>query len=137
MFTDEFYPVFDKNYKSGFVVFYEGSVIYGNELNKILKKIYRKSSLTDCTKDFVSDVNAAFREYAKVRHIKIRYDSFTENMKTFLDNENYTLCEIQNMTRKEIFTLFEGSSMDFLYEVASNLFTYDTNDDDSHEESFR
>ena len=35
------------------------------------------------------------------------------------------------MTRKEIFILFEGSSMDFLYEVASNLFTYESINEDS------
>lgn len=138
MFTETFYPIFDNKYKIGFIMYSEGSLVYGKELNKILKKMYDTDSLEVYSKKFVEDINEAYREYAKVCHINIIYDSFTENMKKFLTryDMNYTLCEIQNMTRKEIFLLFDGASMDMLYEVASNLFTYHNSNNDSHDEIF-
>lgn len=40
------------------------------------------------------------------------------------------------MSKKELFMLFEGASMELLYEVAGNLFTYYKDEKDSHEEKF-
>lgn len=139
MFNDEFYPIFDKKYKNGFVMYCGGSLIYGKELNKILKKKYNTDSMEVYSKMFINDVNSAFRDYARVCHIALVYDSFTENMKKYLSSSDtkYTLCKIQNMTRREIFTLFDGASIDLLYEVASNLFSYCKGNDDSHDEIFR
>lgn len=136
MFDYSFYPLFDRKYKMGFIMYDDGSPVYGKEIRKVIDKHYDIDNPKVRYDTFRNDVDDAFREYAKVCHISVVYDSFTENMKDFLRKYDYFLSEIQMMTKKEIFMLFDGADMNLLYEVASNLFTYHNEIEDSHEETF-
>lgn len=136
MFDYSFYPLFDVSYKMGFIMYDEGEPVYGKDIRMVIDKHYAIDNPKMKYDSFRKDVDDAFREYAKVCHISIVYDLFTENMKDFLRKYDYFLCEYQQMTKKELFMLFEGASMELLYEVASNLFTYHKEVKDSHEEKF-
>ena len=52
-------------------------------------------------------------------------------MKEYL--KKYYLCEIQSMTRKEIFLAFRDADINTLYEVASIIFAY-VEENDPHNE---
>ena len=133
MFNKSFYPRFDEKYQHGFIMYSNGSPIYGKEIQDILKSVYKKN-ISDCYKLFSIDLNNAYREYAEVCYIPILYDSFTDEMKEFIENNNniYYLCDIQKMTRKELFMLFDGADINLLYNVASFIFTYCDEKNDSN-----
>ena len=115
----------------------DGVPIYGKDIRAVIDKHYDIDNPKVKYDTFRKDVDDAFRVYAQATHLRIVYDSFTENMKEFLrKNYDYFLSEYQTMTRKEIFMLFEGATMNLLYEVASNLFTYHEESKDCHEEQF-
>ena len=137
MFNKSFYPKFDEKYQHGFIMYSNGSPIYGKEIQDILKSVYKKN-ISDCYKLFSIDLNNAYREYAKVCYIPILYDYFTDEMKEYIENNNniYYLCDIQKMTKTELFMLFDGADMNLLYNVASFIFTYCDEKNDSHDESF-
>ena len=129
MFTDTFYVRFDTRHK--FLVYENDIPVYGKELQKVLERNYPNVSLEERRKYFKEDIDNDFREYAKVCHIKVRYDFFTEDMKEYL--KKYYLCEIQSMTRKEIFLAFRDADINTLYEVASIIFAY-VEENDPHNE---
>lgn len=134
MFNDAFYVKF--NTKGSYVVYDDNVSLYGKELQKALKRHYPNMTEDERRMAFKEDLDISFRDYAKVCHIKIIYDYFTHNMKEYLKNTNslYALCEIQKMTRKEIFYMFYGAPISLLYEVASNIFSYVEEEKDSHDE---
>ena len=139
MFDDNYYVRFDTRHN--YMVYVNGSPVYGKELNKTLEERYPNKSYDEQRLEFEKDINEAYREYAKVCHIPIVYDSFTKNMKTFIKNMPFSyrplLCEYQSMTKKDIFMLFEGASMKLLYEVSLFLENKNMlNKDDTHEEVF-
>ena len=139
MFDDNYYVRFDTQYK--FIVYFNNSPVYGKDLLKVFEERYPNKSVDDQRLDFEKDINEAYREYARVCHIPIIYDTFTKNMKTFIKNMPFSyrplLCEYQSMTRKDIFMLFEGASMKLLYEVSLFLENKNIlNKADTHEEVF-
>lgn len=137
MFDVSFFPFFDMKNKMGFIMYDDGSPVYGKDIRAVIDKHYDIENPKVKYDTFRKDVDDAFRVYAQATHLRIVYDSFTENMKEFLrKNYDYFLSEYQIMTRKEIFMLFESATMNLLYEVASNLFTYHEEPKDCHEEQF-
>ena len=134
MFTDIFYVRFDTRYN--YLVYENDIPIYGKEIQRVIERQYPNLSPEERINAFHKDIDDAFKEYAKVCHIKIKYDSFSDNMKKYLNSTSYKyyLCEIQRMTRKEIFLLFQDADIHLLYEVASFLFTYVDEVNDSHED---
>lgn len=140
MLDDNYYIRFDTQHK--FIVYFNNSPVYGKELLKVFEERYPNKSVDDQRLDFEKDINEAYREYARVCHIPIIYDTFTKNMKNYIKKlssyERPYLCEYQSMTRKDIFMLFEGASMKLLYEVSLYLENQKviSNKDDTHEEIF-
>ena len=133
MFTDTFYARFDTRHK--FLVYENDTPLYGKELQKAMERQYPNLSLDERRDAFRQDIDDAFREYAKVCHIKVRYDLFTEEMKEHLRTFNPApyLCEIQKMTRKELFLMFRDADINTLYNVASLIFSY-VEENDPHED---
>lgn len=126
VFDDDFYPVFTKKVRLGFRICKNNKYwCYGKELNKEICRRYNVSTIDSCVKDFAKELNDAYRDYARVCHIQIRYDTFTDKMKEFLKDSDYYLCELQNMTNKELFAIFNGSSFEVLSEAAENIYTYE------------
>lgn len=134
MFTDTYYVRFDT--KHTYLVYENDAPVYGKELRKVLERNYPNMTEDERRIAFKEDLDTAYREYARVCHIKLVYDSFTHNMKEYLTNTKslYALCEIQKMSRKQIFYMFNEAPMSLLYEVASNIFTYIEEQNDSHED---
>ena len=134
MFSDMFYARFDT--KHTYLVYENDIPVYGKELRKVMERNYPNMTEDERRIAFKEDLDNAYMEYARVCHIKVVYDSFTHNMKEYLKNINslYALCEIQKMSRKEIFYMFNEAPMSLLYEVAINIFTYVEEQKDSHED---
>jgi hypothetical protein len=134
MFTNNFYVKFDTNHK--YIVYDNNIPVYGKDLYKVMCKYYPNMNEQERTDSFIKDLDDAFRDYSRLCHINLVYDSFTHNMKEYLKtiNYSYALCEIQNMSRKEIFYMFNEAPISLLYEVASNIFTYLEEQKDSHED---
>ena len=133
MFTDKFYARFDTRHK--FLVYENDTPVYGKELQKAMERQYPNLSLDERKDSFRHDLDDAFRDYAKACHIKVRYDLFTEEMKEHLRTLNPApyLCEIQKMTRKELFLMFRDADINTLYDVASLIFSY-VEENDPHED---
>lgn len=134
MLNDTFYVRFDT--KHTYLIYEDDAPVYGKELCKAMERNYPNLTEDERRLAFKEDLDIAYREYAKICHIKVVYDSFTHNMKEYLTRSKslYSLCEIQKMSRKEIFYMFDGASISLLYEVASNIFTYVEEQKDSHED---
>ena len=120
MLDDNYYIRFDT--KHNYIVYYNGKPVYGKELVKVFSERYSNMALDEQRLAFENDINEAYREYARVCHIPIIFDKFTDGMKTFLCgralNERRYICEYQNMTRKQLFKLFDGADINLLYEVS-------------------
>lgn len=137
MFDDIFYVRFDVTNDCGYQLFVDGSPIYGKEVLRAIDKHYNNLQLEEERKRaFKDDIDSAYRLYASVCHICIIYDSFTDDMKDFLTNKHSDvfLCDYQSMSKRKLFSLFEGASIDLLYDVASHIFLYCDDEHDSHEE---
>lgn len=134
MFNEYFYARFDVTRNCGFTLYEKGVPLYGKNVDRAVGERY------DSLADFKVDLDDAFRKYMAICHKTIVYDSFTDSMKAFIDeyHEDLYLCEIQGMTKKRLFQLFDGAPVDLLYEVACHLFLYHNSEDskDEHEESF-
>lgn len=126
MFNDEFYAIFDTKYTNEFIMCYKNTIVYGKEIRNIMKKFYNTEDIETCYKLFAKDIDEAYREYARVCHIHIIYDDFTQNMKDYLEkcDDIYYLCEIQNMSDRNLFMMFNTTDRNLLYEVAEFIFVY-------------
>ena len=137
MFDDNFYVRFDDKDKT-YVLYVNGSPVYGKDIVKKIEEHYTNKEPLDKINEFTKDLDDAFREYCKVCHIPLVYDSFSDSMKSYLEHRDICdrkfLCEYQRMTRKQIFYEFNNADIVLLYEVACVLCSDKNLIKDEHDE---